>query len=141
MSYASIIPIIHQAVFSNLSASLIAYLSSVTLYKESKNENYEREVDKLQMNKLLKWMNMFFDEADNEKTENVSAIKQAYRRELYSIYKTIASDYRQYEHWIKYNQSLWVFRTYRQKNTKYLAQKILSDLVLFHEGVNLFSKC
>lgn len=132
-------PLIHQLVISNIASTITSYLASAIRNIFSSNErpdNREKELDRLQMNRLMKWMDMFFQ----EETTDIP-IKNAYRQELYNIYKTIASDYKQYENWKRYNQSLWLIRTYRQKNTNWLAQKILDDLVLFHEGVNLFSKC
>jgi hypothetical protein len=131
-----IVPMIQQVALSNLNSQLNAYVTS--LYSKSVDQ-HEKELDGIQMNRLLHWMNMFFLEKPpgNDEPE----IKQAYRQELYNIYKTLESDYKQYEQWRRYNQSLWLIKTYRQKDTNGLARKILSDLVLFHEGMNLFSKC
>jgi hypothetical protein len=155
------IALIQQFMLSNVTSNLNAYITR-GLFSEKQNDQYEKELDRLQMGRLLKWMNMFFNdetesnenknenknedknenknEDKNENNENDMTIKQAYRKELFSIYKTISSDYKQYENWKRYNQSLWVFRSYRSKHTNTLAQKILSDLALFHEGMNLFSK-
>ena len=132
-----IAPFVQQVVFSNFNSYINSYLTSY--FSSKRSDNHEQELDRLQMNRLLKWMDMFFYEKENEK--EVATIKQAYHKELYSIYKTISSDYKQYEQWKIYNQSLWFIKTYRQKNTNALAQKILSDLLLFHECMNLFSKC
>ena len=135
------IALIQQFMLSNVNSNLNAYFTR-GLFSDKQNDNHEKELDRLQMTRLLKWMDMFFnDSTDGEKNENSDiTIKQAYRKELFSIYKTISSDYKQYENWKRYNQSLWVFRSYRAKHTNSLAQKILSDLALFHEGMNLFSK-
>jgi hypothetical protein len=156
MSFA----LIQQFMLSNVTSNLNAYITR-GLFSDKKSDQYEKELDRLQMSRLLKWMDMFFKDSNqtdkndeknekNEKNENNEnngnndnneiTIKQAYRKELFSIYKTISSDYKQYENWKRYNQSLWVFRSYRAKHTNSLAQKILSDLALFHEGMNLFSK-
>ncbi len=150
------IALVQQFLLSNVTSNLNAYFSR-NLFSEKKSD-HEKELDRLQMNRLLKWMDMFFNDSTeenkndnkddknekNEKNEKNDeqdlTIKQAYRKELFSIYKTISSDYKQYENWKRYNQSLWVFRSYRAKHTNSLAQKILSDLALFHEGMNLFSK-
>ena len=138
------IALIQQFMLSNVSSNLNAYITR-GLFSDKQCDQYEKELDRLQMSRLLKWMDMFFKDSsetdrNDEKNENEITIKQAYRKELFSIYKTISSDYKQYENWKRYNQSLWVFRSYRAKHTNSLAQKILSDLALFHEGMNLFSK-
>ena len=134
------IALIQQFMLSNVTSNLNAYITR-GLFSDKQCDQYEKELDRLQMSRLLKWMDMFFnDETENKNENNEMTIKQAYRKELFSIYKTISSDYKQYENWKRYNQSLWVFRSYRAKHTNSLAQKILSDLALFHEGMNLFSK-
>lgn len=147
------IVLIQQFMLSNVTSNLNAYITR-GLFSDKQTDQYEKELDRLQMSRLLKWMDMFFNDSNeienihnnenNENNENTQnneiTIKQAYRKELFSIYKTISSDYKQYENWKRYNQSLWVFRSYRAKHTNSLAQKILSDLALFHEGMNLFSK-
>jgi len=94
----------------------------------------ERELDRLQMDRMLKWMSLIFEcgDSDNE-------TQKAYKKELYNIYVTIGSDYRQYQNWKQYNSAIWVFSSYRNKNTKGLAQKILGDVKLFHEGLKMFS--
>lgn len=138
------IALIQQFMLSNVTSNLNAYITR-GLFSDKQSDQYEKELDRLQMSRLLKWMDMFFNDSNEieniQNTENTEiTIKQAYRKELFSIYKTISSDYKQYENWKRYNQSLWVFRSYRSKHTNSLAQKILSDLALFHEGMNLFSK-
>jgi hypothetical protein len=138
------IALIQQFMLSNVTSNLNAYITR-GLFSDKQCDQYEKELDRLQMSRLLKWMDMFFNDetenkAENKAENNEMTIKQAYRKELFSIYKTISSDYKQYENWKRYNQSLWVFRSYRAKHTNSLAQKILSDLALFHEGMNLFSK-
>ena len=92
----------------------------------------ERELDLLQMDRLLKWMKLIFD---GETTET----HRAYKQELYSIYVTICSDNKQYQQWKKYNENLWSFSLYSKKNTKALAKKILGDIKLFKEGLEMFS--
>ena len=69
---------------------------------------------------------------------NITTIK-AYKKELYNIYVGIKSDYIQYQHWKKYNNSLWLFSSYRSKNTKDLSKKIISDIQLFNDGLKMFS--
>ena len=103
----------------------------------------ERELDLLQMDRMLKWMNLIFEEKfhpveDTTPLENEDTHK-AYKKELYSIYVTICTDFKQYQNWKKYNSNIWVFSSYRNKNTKALARKILGDIKLFHEGLKMFS--
>jgi hypothetical protein len=52
---------------------------------------------------------------------------------------TIGSDYKQYRHWKQYNNGIWLLSSYRNKDTKALAKKILADVKLFHEGLKMFS--
>ena len=95
----------------------------------------ERELDLLQMERLVKWMRLIFDDS----TEMASETHTAYKKELYNIYVTICSDHIQYQQWKKYNDSLWIFSSMRKKNTKGLARKILADIKLFKEGLEMFS--
>ena len=112
----------------------------------------ERELDLLQMDRMIKWMSLIFeDSAPNESCTHgtvchhaipcpkVDDTHKAYKKELYSIYMTIGSDYKQYMNWKTYNSTIWVFSSYRNKNTKALARKILADVKLFHEGLKMFS--
>jgi hypothetical protein len=71
--------------------------------------------------------------------EQAQELHKGYKKELYSIYMSIRSDYAQYQQWKQYNNSIWMFSSYRNKNTKALAKKILSDVKLFHEGLKMFS--
>jgi len=110
----------------------------------------ERELDLLQMDRMLKWMHLIFEDSftEIEKTINGEIVNQdtpidethkAYRKELYNIYVTISTDYFQYQRWKRYNSNIWVFSSYRNKNTKGLARKILADIKLFNEGLKMFS--
>lgn len=92
----------------------------------------ERELDLLQMDRFVKWMKLIFDGETKE-------THRAYKQELYSIYVTIWSDHKQYQQWKKYNESLWSFSLYSKKNTKALAKKMLGDVKLFKEGLEMFS--
>jgi len=94
----------------------------------------ERELDLLQMERLLKWMRFIFDDSHPSSERDT-----AYKKELYNIYVTICSDHIQYQQWKKYNDSLWMFSSMRKKNTKELARKILADIKLFKEGLEMFS--
>ncbi len=107
----------------------------------------ERELDQLQMDRMLKWMGLIFEDSfEMIETREPSTPQppmdethKAYKKELYSIYMTIGSDYKQYQHWKQYNSNIWVFSSYRNKNTKAIAKKILADVRLFHEGLKMFS--
>jgi len=135
----------------------------------------ERELDLLQMDRMLIWMRLIFEDtfvsvekdtpgqaereqaerpqaerpqAEREQAERPQAkreqeqaheLHKGYKKELYSIYMSIRSDYSQYQQWKQYNNSIWMFSSYRNKNTKALAKKILSDVTLFHEGLKMFS--
>jgi hypothetical protein len=107
----------------------------------------ERELDQLQMDRMLKWMGLIFEDSfEMIETREPSTTQppmdethKAYKKELYSIYMTIGSDYKQYQHWKQYNSNIWMFSSYRNKNTKALAKKILADVRLFHEGLKMFS--
>jgi len=112
----------------------------------------ERELDLLQMDRMLKWMSLIFEDSfvtiqkptdvvttPETDTPVIDDTHKAYKKELYSIYVTICSDFRQYQNWKKYNSNIWVFSSYRNKNTKGLARKILADVKLFNEGLKMFS--
>ena len=104
----------------------------------------ERELDLLQMERMLKWMSLIFEDSFVHVDKPGSIVTpddthKAYKKELYSIYVTICSDFSQYQNWKKYNSTIWMFSSYRNKNTKALARKILGDVKLFHEGLKMFS--
>jgi hypothetical protein len=92
----------------------------------------EHDLDVLQMDRLLKWMSLVFD----SQTE-ASETQKAYKRELYSLYTTIVSDYKQYVKWKKYNSEIWM--SYYRKDTKSLAKRIVGDIKLFNEGLKMFT--
>lgn len=104
-----------------------------TIFRQEVDD--ERELELLQMDRLLKWMKLVFEDSIIITTDS----QKAYKQELYSIYVTICSDYIQYQDWKKYNDSLWIASSYRNKNTKGLAKKILGDIKLFKEGLEMFS--
>lgn len=96
----------------------------------------EYELDQLQMDRLLKWMKLLFEDITPTEMETKTP---NYKQELYSLYRMICSDHKEYERWKAYNSSLWMFSNYRKKNVKPLAKKILADIKLFNEGLKLFS--
>ena len=128
----NIAPIMASGVTSVYS-SYFTNTPSPTVVRHAEADD-ERELDLLQMDRLLKWMNLIFV----EKTTNHEDQKQ-YKKELYNIFMTISSDYKQYQEWKKYNYGIYLFSSYRKKDTKGLARKILGDVKLFNEGLNMFS--
>jgi len=109
-----------------------------TLVRSEKDD--ERELDMLQMDRMLKWMRLIFDDNYTPSDElTPDSTHKAYKKELYSIYVGICSDYSQYRRWKEYNSNIWIFSSYRNKNTQALATKILADITLFHEGLKMFS--
>jgi hypothetical protein len=101
----------------------------------------ERELDLLQMDRLLKWMRLVFDEStpSSEPLTPRSETQHEYKKELYNIYVTLCTDYKEYQKWKKYNQSIWILSYYRSKDTKSLSKKIISDIKLFKEGLQMYS--
>jgi hypothetical protein len=100
----------------------------------------ERELDQLEIDQILRWMSLIFDTpSENENKENNEKNEKNYKQELYNIYMTLASDYKQYQHWKRYNSEIWIFSSYRKKDTKYLAKKVLSGIKLFNEGLKMFT--
>jgi hypothetical protein len=95
------------------------------------------------MERMLKWMSLIFEDSfvsvDKPGIVPADDTHKAYKKELYSIYVNICSDFSQYQNWKKYNSTIWMFSSYRNKNTKALARKILGDVKLFHEGLKMFS--
>lgn len=119
---------------AGLSSSYFSKRQDPTLVRHDVNE--EHELDMLHMDRLLPWMRMMFDEPQEIVTMDT---RQAYKKELYSVYMTIRSDYTQYQQWKQQNSNIWVFSSYRKKDTLALAKKILGDIRLFQEGLKLFS--
>lgn len=140
--------VVSQLIINNIGPLIASSISSIassyftpsreTVLKTVQEVDDEREVDLLQMDRLLKWMCLIFDTTTTPSSEAPTTQTQ-YKQELYSIYRTICSDYKEYQRWKTYNQSLWLFSGYRKKHTKPLARKILADVRLFHEGLQLFS--
>ena len=130
------IQVLSHIISTNIAPILLSMLSSVYSYSTHvqpiQKEIEDTELDGLQMDRLIKWMNMLFD-TDGSETQ------RAYKQELYNVYVTIVSDYKQYAQWKVYNNSLWIMTSYRKKNTKALAKKILGDCTLFKEGLQMFS--
>lgn len=129
-----IITNIGPIILSIASSAYSSYTASVKPIMISQEINEERDLDVMQMDRLIKWMNMLFDDS-----VSTTVTQKAYKQELYSIYVGIVSDYKQYQQWKTYNDSLWIMTTYRKKNTKALAKKILGDCALFKEGLQMFS--
>jgi len=130
--------VLYHIVVNNIGpivSSTLSFLSSkkseqTPIFYEKQIDD-ERELDMMQMDRMIKWISLIFNETEVEECET----RKAYKKELYNIYVTIVSDYKQYEQWKKYNYESWLFH----KNTKALAKKILSDIKLFNEGLKMFS--
>lgn len=122
---------------SSASAVASAYFTSPreSLIKTIQEVDEERELEMLQMDHMLTWMEMVFNTATTTANADISKYKQ----DLYNIYRTICSDYKEYQRWAAYNKSLWLLSGYRKRNTKQLARKIVADVRLFKEGLQLFS--
>jgi len=153
-----IIPIqmfISQFLYTNANSTLSYYLFSKGEGNGNDNRyNYSHELDRMQINRLLKWLHLFFEQyppseddnnQNNENNENNDNndkrnIKHQYTKELYQLYKTILSDYNQYVQYKIFNEKIWFLRSYRTKSTNDIAKKIISDVTLFNEGLSLFSK-
>lgn len=105
--------------------------------------NDERELELLQMERMLKWMSLIFEDTfvsvDKDTPGYTEETYKGYKKELYSIYRTISSDYTQYQQWKQYNNGIWLLSSYRSKDTKSLAKKILADVKLFQECLKMFS--
>lgn len=97
--------------------------------------NEEDDLDAIHMDRLLKWMHLIFETTPGQETDS----HKEYKKELYSIYVGIVSDYKEYQHSKQYNRTLWIMSSYRKKNTKSLAAKILADIKSFHDGLQMFS--
>jgi len=131
--------IVNQLIMKNMS-SVIYYM--VSLYNKEGTHatseiNEEHELDSIQLDRLLLLMKLVFEDSFTEKNTDKHKL---YKQELYNIYKTIRSDYVQYEQWKKYNSNLWLFSSFRTKNTRDLAKKILADVRLFKEALDIFNK-
>jgi len=111
---------------------------SISIVKPAETDD-ERELDLLQMDRMLKWMSIIFEDSFVPIETPVEDTHKAYKKELYNIYMTIGSDYKQYRQWKQYNNGIWLLSSYRNKDTKALAKKILADVKLFHEGLKMFS--
>lgn len=128
-------------VTSQFQRTCTTYLSSAPSKPAASVEpDDERELELLQMDRLLKWMKLVFDDSFTPAPSSESEEAQrVYKQELFSIYRTLCSDYQQYRHWKQYNQSIWFLSSYRSRDTKALARKILSDVRLFKEGLQLWA--
>lgn len=133
------------AQFQRVCSSYVTTYSSPKPTVAPTEPDDERELDLLQMDRLLKWMVLVFDDTFTPSSESKPSDRvdkeethRAYKQELFSIYRTLCSDYQQYRRWKQYNQSIWLFASYRKQDTKALARKIVSDVRLFKEGLQLF---
>lgn len=164
MISAKMIKIIEPFVYNSLNSAATNFIvknyisppfSYFTTSASFSNEDIEDEkiLDKMQPSILIRWFGIFFDthmnitditgNATNKKLEELTPNQRTefeYLKELHNIYRTIVSDYRQYEYQKQYNKSLWLFKSYRKKNSNDTAKKILMDIHLLQEGINLYPK-
>ena len=112
--------------------------SETSIQTETCATNAEQDLDAIHMDRLLKWMHIISDNEYHTPYNETDAHKE-YKKELYSVYVGIVSDYKQYQQWKHYNHTLWLMSSYRKKNTKVLATKILGDIKSFHDGLQMFS--
>lgn len=100
----------------------------------SSSSNSTNELDDIEMSYLLKWMHMFFEtETPTEEAVN------PYRQELFNLYMNIKSDYAGYKEHLRYNRSLWILPSYRQRNLTSLTHKIQNDIRMFQQALQLFA--
>ena len=137
MIYHLIINTIAPLMASSVSSMYTNYFTKKpeqipTLVRTETND--EHDLDVLQMDRLLKWMSLVFEQTAQTET---SETQKAYKRELYSLYTTIVSDYKEYVKWKKYNSETWI--SYYRKDTKSLAKRIVGDIKLFNEGLKMFT--
>ena len=129
-------------VSSTITNAYTSYHAPVSQQTTARQEiDDERELELLQMDRFISWMKLVFEDTSDSGTQSGahSETHKAYKQELYSIYVTICSDYKQYQQWKRYNESLWILSSLRRKNTKGLSRKILADVKLFKEGLEMFS--
>ena len=138
--YQMVINHVAPAMLSSFSSLYTSYFSSreKTIVHTMQEVDDERELELLQMDRLLKWMSLIFNEGI-ETTPSAPGKETQYKQELFSIYRTIVSDYKEYQRWKAYNKNLWMFSSYRSRDTKYLAKKILADVRLFQQGLKMFT--
>lgn len=126
----------------------VPFSISIPYNSNKKEEVQQKDLDYFQMERLLKWMSLFFEDDLNKTNEETKEeikedtkeeTKKAYKKELYNIYIGIRSDYKQYLNRKNYNNSLWLLSSIRSKNTNDLSKKIISDIELFNEGLKMFS--
>lgn len=114
--------------------------SETSVRSETVATNAEQDLDAIHMDRLLKWMNIIFEDTYRVITPGQEPEShKEYKKELYNIYVGIVSDYKQYQQWKHYNHTLWLMSSYRKKNTNALASKILGDIKSFHDGLHMFS--
>jgi len=140
MVYHLIINTIAPLIVSSVSSFYTSYNKpepTPTLVRTEVDD--EQDLTSLQMDRLLKWMGLIFDDSVIADKKEPTELQKAYKRELYGLYTTIVSDYKQYQQMKKYNNSLWILSYYRSKDTKSLAKRIIGDIKLFHEGLKMFT--
>lgn len=115
------------------------YFSSSTSSSSPSSSSSKPELDDLldetEMSYLLKWMGMLLE----TKSGGTEESPNPFRQELYNLFVTIRSDYAEYIRSRRYNQSLWLLSSFRQRNLAPLAKKIRVDVRMFHEGLTMLA--
>ena len=108
--------------------------SNVILWTLSSIYSYSTQSVKetLDLDLLLKGMTLFFEEEDKKES-----IQKKYKKEMYPIYTSIVSDYKEYQRWEEYNKKVWF--SFQKKELTSLIQKIKYQLQHFFEGMHLYS--
>ena len=138
------IRLLEPVIYSGLNNAVKYYIPQYVSIS-SYDDGDEKSLDRIQPSILVRWFGVFFDtctkydECDLDKLSNNERTEYEYLKELHNIYRTIVSDYKQYEYQKQYNQSLWLFKSYRRKNANEIAKKILMDIQLLQEGINLLN--
>jgi hypothetical protein len=115
-------------------------LSSHTADKAPNHTPLPESLNDGEMAHMLKWMDLFFSTSSSTKhVDDVDDTPDPYMQELYNLYCTIRSDYAGYREIVKYNNSLWILPSLRSRNVTSLCAKILTDIKMFGQALQLFA--
>jgi len=115
---------------------LISTLSITYTVNYNNNINYIKDLENQNIEQLLEWLKLFFEALFNKEITNDEKV---YIQDMYNIFVNIKSDYSQFINIDKYNKSLWFFTSLRTKDNNPVAKKILDNIKLFNERLNLFT--
>lgn len=130
--------------FLGFSQPSIPRISSHSCNKATGNAPLPESLNDGEMAHMLKWMDLFFKDSTTTKNgkdlvENVQDTPDPYIQELYNLYCTIRSDYAGYREIVKYNNSLWILPSMRSRSVATLSAKILTDIKMFGQALQLFA--